>query len=70
MAERCAMDPTCGVKGPCPECKGTGTVPRKAWAQVPSMEHTGIHPAILARRPVYKTIVYVPCPRGCKKEVP
>ncbi len=58
------MDTPNTPKDPCPDCKGTGLVNRKAWTAGPP--HRGIHPAILAARPAYRTIVSVPCPRGCK----
>ena len=43
----------------CPKCGGTGVVFKKAWTQGPHIE--GVHPAILAGRPAYRTIVEVPC---------
>ena len=49
----------------CPECKGTGLVPRKYWTQGPNVE--GVHPAINARRPAYLTVGEFACLRGCAK---
>lgn len=51
----------------CPECKGTGTISKKAWTQGPNVD--GVHPAINARRPAYRTIVQIPCP-SCKGHEP
>lgn len=42
----------------CPECKGTGLVPRKVWTQGPYVE--AAHPAVNAARPAYRTITQVP----------
>lgn len=47
----------------CPDCKGTGLIHRKVWTQ-PKVE--GVHPAIAASAPAYRTIASFPCPRGCK----
>jgi hypothetical protein len=43
----------------CPTCKGSGTVPRKVWTQ--GRPVAGVHPAIQASRPAYRTIVTVAC---------
>ncbi len=48
---------------PCPTCKGTGKINKKVWTQGPHIE--GVHPAILARRPAYRTIASFTCP-DCK----
>lgn len=53
----------------CQTCRGTGLVNRKTWTQgedARKLLKEGIHPAIIARRPAYRTIVSSPCP-DCPK---
>jgi len=51
----------------CAACKGTKRIPKKVWTQGPPVE--GVHPAILAARPAYRTVVEFPCTE-CPAKVP
>lgn len=44
---------------PCAECKGEGVVHKKYWKQP---QVAGVHPAIAAGAPAYRTIATLPCP--------
>jgi hypothetical protein len=44
---------------PCTVCGGRKYVCKKAWTQGPNVQ--GVHPAINARRPAYRTVVQFDC---------
>lgn len=48
----------------CIECQGAGVVYRKVWTQPKAPD--GVHPAIAAGAPAFRSIATFRCPLGCK----